>query len=85
MAAAVEWATSDGDTERLWAAVRIRSKSHELSPFLFRLQQMAIGSKNKVRDGLGQRGYLCGRGQGCEPRPCVTCPETGPMDPQETS
>ena len=35
MAAAAEQATSDGDTERLWAAVCIRSKSHELSPFLF--------------------------------------------------
>ena len=85
--AAVEQATSNGDTERLWAAACIRSKSHELAvfPFLFRLQQMAIGSKNKVRDGLGQRGYLCGGGQGCEPRPHRACPEIGPMDPQEMS
>ena len=86
-AAATEWATSDGDTERLWVATRIRSKSHELAlfPFLFRLQQMAIGSKNKVRDGLGQRGYLRGGGQGCEPRPHRACPETGPTNPQEMS
>ena len=86
-AAATEWATSDGDTERLWVATRIRSKSHELAlfPFLFRLQQMAIGNKNNVRDGLGQRGYLCGGGQGCEPHPCGTYPKTSPMDPQEMS
>jgi hypothetical protein len=83
----VETATDDGDTKQLQAAAHIQSKSHELDLFcsLFRLQQKAMGSKGKVRDGLRLRGYLCGGSQGCELWPHGVHPETGPIDPQEMS